>query len=528
MSEAKTRTMATTSLLEPFSRRQVVKAAGAIGIGASIVGSGRVAAAQATPEAGRPGGELSFSVPSAPLYIDPAASGSSTEYIILRACYNTLFRVTHELTLEPELVEDWDISEDGLVYTITLREGVSFSHGKPLTSEDVVYTFDRVRAEETASSGRPLFDTVESVEATDDRTIVFTLTSPNADLLYHFGSTFSYIVPSDVPAEDLNTAAYGTGPFLLDVYQPGSQIVLVKNPDYWEDGLPYLDRVNIVQIPEQNGQVAALTGGQTHIFHDVTPQSAVQIEENEDVTVIEIPSPSFQPLSMRCDMEPFDKLEVRQALKYSVNRTDIVQAVLQGRGVESNDHHVSPISPFWADTGLKERDVERAKELLAQAGYPDGVDVELVASNERPGLVELATVVQQMALEAGFRIELRIVPWDVFVAEHMYTAAFQATNWFGRASIDESLYPYLKTGARWNVEQYSNAEVDELLEVGRATIGEEARKEIYAQIQEIVAEDGPALIPYHRSYITAHRNEVHGYRAHALRFVDLRHVWLDE
>ena len=531
MKEKLERNVATYVLQGELSRRDVVKRAAALGVGAVALGeflSGPAVAAQSDAEPGQPGGELSFSVPSAPLRIDPALAGSSTEYIITNACYNTLLRVNPALELEPELAQSWEVSEDGLTYTIKLQTGVKFHHGKEMTAEDVVYTFDRIRDEATASNGRPLFEPVASIEAPDPATVIFRLNSPFADLPYHLGSTFGRIVPSDVPAESLNTAPVGTGPFKLEVYQPGSQIVLVKYPDYWEEGLPYLDMVNIVQIPEQTGQAAALTAGQTHIFHDVTPQTVSQLEESADVTVVEIPSPSFQPICMRCDMPPFDKVEVRQALKYSVDREGILQAVLLGHGTIANDHQVPPISPFWTDTGTKTRDIEKAKELLAQAGYAEGIDIELVASNERPGLVEMATVVMQLAAEAGFRIELKIVPWDVFVAEYNETAPFFASNWFGRSSIDETLYPYLYTGAGWNDERYSNPEVDRLLDEGRATVDTDKRKEIYAQIQQIVAEDGPQLIPYHKSYITAHRNEVKGYPVHPLRWVDLRWTWLDQ
>lgn len=524
------RALATKVLDGQASRRDVMKRAGAIGLGAVALGHLLPAPgvmAQSDAEPGKPGGELSFSVPSAPLRIDPALAGSSTEYIITNACYNTLLRVNPAFELELELAEDWQVSEDGLTYTFKIHTGVKFHHGKELTSEDVAYTLNRIRDEATASNGRALFTPIEAIETPDPATVVFKLTVPFADLPYHLGSTFSRIIPSDVDLAGLNAAPVGTGPFRLDVYQPGSQIVLVKNPDYWEEGLPYLDKVSIIQIPEQTAQAAALAAGQTHIFHDVTPQTVGQLEDSADVTVVEIPSPSFQPICMRCDMAPFDKVEVRQALKYSVDREGIVQAVLLGHGTVANDHHVPPTSPFWADTGTKTRDIEKAKELLAQAGYGDGLDLELVASNERPGLVELATVVKQLAAEAGFRIELKIVPWDVFVAEHNETARFFATNWFGRASIDETLYPYLHTGANWNDEHYSNPEVDSLLEAGRATIDIEQRKELYAQVQQIVAEDGPALIPYHKTYITAHRNEVKGYQAHPLRFVDLRWTWLD-
>ncbi len=516
-----------------LSRRGVMKHAAALGLSAPVIMSSvRTTGAVTRPagsvaQQGKPGGELVISFPSAPLRIDPALAGSAGEYMITQAIYNNLIRVDAELMLQPELAKSWELDADGVTYTFTLEQGVKFHHGKEMTSTYVAYTINRIRDEATASSGRSLFAVVDSIETPDEYTVVFKLSSSYADFPFALASTFGRILPSDVPVADLTSKPVGTGPFKMQSYEPGSQVVMVKNENYWQEGLPYLDRVTQVQIPEPTGQAAALSAGQTHIFWDVAPQTVSTVMSDPNVTVVEIPSPSFQPIGMRCNTPPFDKVEVRQALKYTLDREGILQAVVLGHGTVSNDHQVSPVSPFWVDTGVKKRDIAKAKELLAKGGYPNGIDIELIASNERPGLVEQATILKELAAEAGFRIGIKVVPWDVFVAEYNDTAPFFATNWFGRPSIDETLYPYLHSTGSWNEYNYSNPEVDRLLEAGRTETDIEKRKPIYAQVQQIVSEDGPVVVAYHKTYITAYRNQVKGYTAHPIRWVDLRETWLE-
>ncbi len=479
------------------------------------------------PGEGRPGGSLVISFPDAPALIDPARTVARPEYLITTSLYNNLVTVDPELMLQPSLARSWEISDDGLVYTFELESDVTFHHGKAFTSEDVAYTFNRLLDEATGSPGRSLFALVESIETPSDQSIIFTLASPYADFPTAFGSTFGRILPSDVPADQLNSDPQGTGPFKMQTYEPGGRTVMVKNEDYWEEGLPYLDEVVEVQIPEASSQVAAITGGEIHIIQSISPTSFSTLQDSADVTVLEIPGPGFQPIVMRCDIPPFDKVEVRQALKYSIDRDDMLQAVLQGHGTLGNDHHVPPTSPFWVDTGMKERDVARARELLTQAGYPDGLDLELITSNEREGLPEQATVVTEQAAEAGFRIQINIIPWNILLGEHEGVSPFYISNWGGRPSIDETLYPYLHSTGSWNEYHYSNPDVDRLLEEGREETDTEQRMEIYAELQRIVSEDGPAVIAYHKSHITAHRNEVKDYYAHPVGWVDCTRVWLD-
>jgi peptide/nickel transport system substrate-binding protein len=374
-----------------------------------------------------------------------------------------------------------------------------------------------------------VFAVIETMETPDDHTLIFNLREPFADFPMILGTTFGRILPSDRSEEEISNDPVGTGPFTLDLWEPGSQVILVKNDDYWEEGLPRIDRIVQVQIPEQTGQAAAIVEGQVDIMWDVSPHVISTLEESGQVTIEEIPSPSFQPIGMRSNQEPFDDPRVRLALKYCVDRAAVVDAVTEGHGTEANDHPVPPISPFWHDTGIKERDIEQAMALLDEAGYSDGVDVTLHTSDERTGLVDHATIVQEMAAEAGFRIEIQVHPWDIFVAEYNDTALLFCTNWFGRPTIDETVYQYYHSDGSWNEYDYSNTEMDELLESWRSELDEDRRMEIYAEIQRRLSDEWVPKLPlfsYYQNFPAQDR--VRGWwMVPTISYRSLREVWLD-
>lgn len=485
------------------------------------------APAAASPVVGVPGGTVTIAFPSAPLRIDPALAISGDEYMLTQAIYNNPVRIDEKLQVQPDLAKSWNVT-DGVNWTFTLQQGVKFHHGKDFKAEDVVFSIKRILDPATASSGQSTFSMIDSMSTPDDYTVVFKLKFLYADFPYALGSTFGRIVPSDRTNDQIAKEPVGTGPFKMQAYAPGSQIVMVKNENYWEKGLPYLDKVIQIQIPEQTGLAAALKAGQIQVFWQVAPGTLSSVKDDPKIAITEIPSPSFQPIGMRADQPPFNNVKVRQALMYCLDRKGIVQAVLQGHGTETNDNTVPTISPFWKDTGMKKRDIAKAKSLLTEAGFPNGLDVEIIASNQRDGLVEQATILKQLAAEAGFRINIKVVPWDVFNAQYYKKSTFYVNNWFGRPTIDETLYPYFHTDGSWNDYHYSNPKVDELLEAGRKETDVEKRKQIYGQVQDILVTEGPAGVAYHSTFITALQKQVRGYVVHPIRWVDLRWTYLQK
>ncbi len=510
-----------------ITRREFVGlglAAGAAG----LLSGYPAAAAVAAP---RRGGVLRVAVPSAARRLDPAIHGSSDEFIISQAIFNNLVRVDAKLNPQPELASDWSVSDDGKTWTFRLRKGVKFHHGRELTSKDVEFTLKRIQDPATASIGRSLFGAIQGIETPDPYTIRFALSAPYADLAMMFGSVYARILPFDAAGE-VSKHPIGTGPFKMKEFVPADHVTMVRHTEYWErdaegNQLPYVDEFRQITIPEQAAQIAALTGGSVQILFEASSQSISTLKADPNVRVLETPSPSYHEISIWVDRPPFSDPRVMSALKHSLDRDALVKAALGGMGTPSNDNPVSPISPFWVDTGMKKRDVEKARALMADAGYRNGLDVELISSPDRPGLVEFAVGVKEMTAAAGFRMNVKTVPWDVYTAKYNRKHPFNMQNWNGRPTIDESLYPYYHSkGSYKELYHFSNKEVDQLLDDGRKEVNAGKRKDIYARVQRILVDSGPTVIPYHRPYVMAIHKQVQGYEIHPIRWVDARRTWL--
>ena len=231
---------------------------------------------------------------------------------------------------------------------------------------------------------------------------------------------------------------------------------------------------------------------------------------------------------MLSNQKPFDDGRVRLAMKHAVDREGIIKAVWQGHGVVGEDHPVPTVNPYYAPTQPKHTyNVAKAKQLLAEAGHPNGISVELWTSNERVGLQELAVAVQQMAAPAGINLEVKTVPWSVFNSTVYKKKSLYVNNWFGRGTIDETLYAYFRTGGGWNEGDFSKPELDRMLDEGRSTVDMEKRKRIYAQAQQFIHDEGHMVVAYHMNYVTAMRSNVKGYVVHPLRYCDFRWTYLE-
>jgi peptide/nickel transport system substrate-binding protein len=512
------------SSMAHLSRRRFLEfgaAAAAVSLGAGPLA--RRAAAQAP----RPGGIVKQAWLSSPRTLDPALAIQGDEYMIMHNIFDNLVRIDEKLQPQPQLATRWTADDQGKTWTFYLRPGVKFHHGKPLTAQDVVFTVERILDPKTASPGRSVLGTIEKMEAVDAGTVRFRLSAPYADLPLNLGATFGRILPSD-RADKIATEPSGTGPFRLAEYRPGDRTRMVKNPDYWDTGKPYLDELWQVNLPQAAAQIASLAGGDVQMIFEVAVPFIPSLQRNAGVSVVEVKSPSFQPVTMASNQKPFDDNRVRLAMKHAVDREGIIKAVWQGHGVVGEDHPVPTVNPYYAPTTPKHAyDPAKAKQLLAEAGHPNGVSVELWTSNERVGLQELAVAVQQMAAPAGITLEVKTVPWSVFNSTVYKKKSLYVNNWFGRGTIDETLYAYFRTGGGWNEGDFSKPELDRILDEGRSTVDVEKRKKVYAQAQQFIHDEGHMVVPYHMNYVTAMRSNVKGYVVHPLRYCDFRWTYLE-
>lgn len=528
---------------DQWSRRRVVSVAA--GLAGAVVGQGlflgcrRATApgstasapgASAPAEAGPPrrGGVLRIAFPGSADRLDPALMSLNEEYNATLAIYNNLVRVDPQLQPRPELASSWQPSDDLKTWVFELRSGVTFHHGKPFTADDVVFTFQRLLDPKTASPARTLLSFVDGVEKTSDHTVVFHLQQPNADLPTILGFVQGRIVPSDRSPEQIAQSPSGTGPFKLKERAIGDHLTLVRNEGYWEAGFPYLDEVRHLTMPESATRVAALSGGTIDVIWQLAPEEMSTLQADPNVLVAQIESGGYQPIVMRSDRPPFQDNRVRLAMKLLADRPQLRQAVLLGQGSLGNDQPIPPINPFYPDLGQRQRDVARARQLLQDAGFPNGLDLTLYTTPGRPGLVEQAVAFKEMAAAAGIRIAIEKVPNNVYWSDYWMKKDLCISNWNFRPTADETLSVAYHSQAKWNEGHWANPKLDDLIGNARRERDPARRKQLYGEAARLLMDEGPVVIAFFRPVVSAMRRSVHGLRLHPSTWLDVRATWLAE
>lgn len=482
-----------------------------------------------TPTAGQPkrGGVLRIGVLTSPNKLDPALGNAIEEFMVNSLVYSKLTRVTPDFKATPDLATSWQPTEKGTVWTFELNPAAKFHSGRAVTADDVVFTYQRVLNKATGSPGRTAIGPIEDVSAKNPSTVAFKLTGPFADFPVLAGVAFTAVIPKE-NAANLNSTPVGSGPFKFKERVPGQQTTLIRNPEYWEPNLPLLDEIRQLVVPEAAGQVAMLKGGDLDIMYFVDIPLVQVLKGDPNIVVAQTPGGSVQPIVMRSDVKPFNDVRVRQAFKAVVDRKAMLTASVQGFGVVQGDHPVAPENPFYSALTLPGQDHGKAKRLLAEAGYPDGLKVTLHASSGRPGNLETALAFKEMAKPAGIDVSVQNVEWSKWLADVWNKESFAVSNWFVRPTADDALFPFYKTGGSWNEHHYSDPKMDELLDKGRFELDATKRKEIYTEVQKRLLDDGPSIIGYFQDALTAYRKQVNGFKPSPLKWFDGRQIWLDK
>ncbi len=483
------------------------------------------------------GGVLRVST-NAPIELDPALGSLDSEVMLNRALYDALVDIRPDSSIAPNLASGWEISEDGLTYTFTLQSGVTFQDGSPLTSADVVYTFNRL-VEVGSSAVNILGEFV--VEAPDESTVVFTLPAPNADFLYGIGSQFSGVVKDG--AETPNVLAEGadnpyvnfngTGPFVLQDYQPGERAVLAANEDYWQDGAPALGGVEFIYNDDPVAQVNALRNGEVDFIYRVPLDQLETLEGSEGVQTFLVPSNQHPVIRVRTD-EGFIGSDpaVRQALKMATDREALNDLLLDSQGVIGNN---DPIGPRYGDLYTPvdgpAYDPAGACALLAEAGYADGLNLTLYTPDAFVGAsyADLATVLQQQWAEGCINVDIQVVPENVYYGDENQWLEVELgiTGWGDRPSPQITLAVAYASDGAFNESHWSDPELDELIAQAAVTADPDERAGIYEQISQIFADRGPIIIPWFSPILGAASSGVEGLDAAFHPFpglTDLRQV----
>lgn len=472
---------------------------------------------------------LKFGVPANPVKLDPAKQNIGEEYLPGFLIFNGLTTKDRSMAVQPDLAERWESSADLLTWTFYLRKGVRFHHGRELDSEDVLSSLKRVLDPATGSPARVNLQVIDKMEAVDKHTVRFRLTIPYAGFADIFTERQAKIVPRD-RVETLMTQPIGTGPFKFKEFIPGDHLTLVKNPDYWEKGLPLLDEIVMRIIPESSVAMTALEAGDIQLYWNAPLEALERLKRNAALVVDEVPTTSWDAVMMRNDQPPFNDVRVRQALFHSLDKEQLAKAAVFGHGSVTHTP-IPPGHPFF-NKGLKSlpRDIGKAKQLLAQAGHPNGLDLKLYIPEGRPTRERLGIAVKELATPAGFRIELQRVPWDKFVADIEGKAPFFIDGFFSRPTVDTSIYPWYHSTGSWNPRtwHYKNARVDELLDQARRTLSDQEAKKLYDEFQKIIVEEGPSLVAYVLTHVTAYPKQLKGFRSHPMMWLDLKRASIEK
>jgi peptide/nickel transport system substrate-binding protein len=488
----------------------------------SLIASSMALSAMATP--GRAAGQvLRIGISTSLSRLDPLLTTLGDEYIYDNLVFNGLTRMREDLTIEPDLAESWSSSEDLTRWTFHLRRGVKFHNGQEMVADDVVAVFRRLLDPATAAPSRSQLDMITSVSAPDPATVMFELSIPYSALADTMCDRQVKITPRNA-VDQLATKPIGTGPFKFVSYTPDDRLVMTRNPDYYEAGIPKLDGVELRIIPEMSVKIAALRAGDIDVVWDLPLDQVQTVSGLDGVRAESIPTASWDAAIMNNLIPPFNNLKVRQAFNLALDRKDVIELTLFGQGVPT----VSPISPahpfYVGDEVIPKADPVAARKLLAEAGYPDGIKIPMIAPVGRPTRERLCVTLQQLLKPAGFELHIQRAPYSTFPAEVSGKAPLYADGFFQRPTIDAANYPILHSKGSWNATlwHYNNPEVDAALDAGRRSGDPAVQKNHYVAMQKAMVANPPGFFAYAMNFACAYRKSVSGIKTHPMRWFDLR------
>lgn len=474
---------------------------------------------------------------------------------VLTHMYNRVVRLNPLDGLEtiiPDLAETWDTSDDGLTYTFHLREGVEFHDGEAFSADDIVATYSRIidPPEDISSNLRDWFHSVESVEAIDSMTVEFTLTEPQADLLLVMASPSSVIYSKavlDANDQDLRTIiAPGTGAFMYQEHSEGERWLLVRNPNYWNPILPYIDEMDLINVAAWSDRGTAVLTDQADMSWNVSQETFEEGQQREDeVSAHQVRSNGQYTVVINTAREPFDDPRVRRAMHLAISRQNLIQAFRTQEIIALSRAWIPHASPtatpmeeveqlpgYRAD---KDEDIAEAQALMTEAGYPDGFSgVELLAASVAPHAEIMAPAFQnELSRTLNIETEIRVTERALLLEEERAGNFDLVLDTFGSPVADFSPYGnlYFKTGAAQNFGSYSNPEFDELLAASDVELDSDVRAEMLAEIEDLLDQDPPWVSIGWTFHLLMWRNAVKGLaferRTQAV-WGQMDTVWLDQ
>ncbi|MBK1699156.1 ABC transporter substrate-binding protein [Rhodovibrio salinarum] len=521
--------MVEDALRRGASRRELLQMLLAGGIGATVGGTLIGRASRVLAAEPKHGGSLraaGWSSSTADT-LDPAKAQLSTDYVRICSIYNRLTYLNGNSEIEMELAESVE-SDDAKTWAVKLRSGVTFHDGKPLTAADVVYSFNRHKDDAVGSQVASMAKQMSEITAEDKLNVRIVLSEPNADLpilmsLHHF-----QIIADGTT--DFSTAN-GTGPFMVEEFEPGVRSILVRNPNYWKENRPYLDSFEFFGIADDSARLNALMSGDVQYVGSLSPRATRLLDSNPQVETLSSTAGNYTNLNMRLDMAPGNDPDFVTGMKYLLNREQTVKSVRRGLGIVANDQPVPPSNRYYNDE-LKPKpfDPERARHHFDRAGVL-GKKITLTASDAANASIDMAVLLQQAGSEIGMNFEVNRVPADGYWSNYWLKDPIHFGNINPRPTPDILFSLLYKSDAPWNESSYQSEKFDRMLIEARGMLDETKRTEIYHEMQRMIAEDAGTAIPAWLSELDGYNTRVRGVEPHPfgnfMGYAFAERVWLD-
>lgn len=512
-----------------LTRRSFLAGSALLGIGSALsLSPGGVLAAETTA---KKGGTLKLGM-SGGNTSDTLDPRLFSDWVPLNQAYmlmNGLVEIDEHNQAIPELLASWEAKPGAKEWIFKVRQGVTFHNGKTLDADDILYSINLHRGNDSRSAIKSQLASIVSLEKSAPDEITLVLDSGNADLPFLLADYHLLVVPKDFADW---SHPVGTGPFVFDQYQPGVRSLFKRNPAYWKPDRAFVDAVEVLVINDPTARTNALISGQVHAINRVDFKTVDFLKRSPALNIIRSAGGQHFTFLMDCSTPTFSNNDVRLAIKYGIDREKILTTILRGYGSVGNDHPIPKTDRFFAKS-LPQRayDPDKAQFYLKKAGLSK-LDVELSSSDAAfAGALDAAALFQEEASKGGIQIAIKRQPADSYWDNVWMKAPFSMGYWGGRPTADQMFSTAWQSDAKWNDTHWKNEKFDALLLQARSLLDDSKRAEIYGELQQIASDDGGAMIPLFGDYLDATSKKVGGVLPHPqFNFMGGRlaeRVWLE-
>lgn len=494
-------------LANGFSRRQMLKGTSAVG-GAVFLSALAPLPALAQP---KKGGTLRMGLAhgSTTDSLDPGSWENDFTIFMAHSRNNYLTEIATDGSLVPELAEGWEASADATEWVFKIREGVQFHSGHVLTAQDVIASLRHHMGDGSTSAAKPIVETISEMRA-DGMNVIFKLETGNADFPFILSDYHLPMLPANSDGAIDPMTMDGCGPYVLTDLEFGVGASMKRHDGYWKgDSVAHFDGVELLVIHDSAARQNALVSGEVDYIDSPDLNTIHLLQRTPGVSVLSITGTQHYGLPMDSRAAPFSDNNVRQALKYAVDREQLVETVLNGYGSVGNDHPIGPGQRYFnTDLAQKTFDPDRSKFYLKQAGM-DSLDVSIyLADAAFAGALDAGVLFAETARQAGINLNVVREPNDGYWSNVWMQKPFVGTYWGGRPTEDWMFATAYARGVEWNESYWDHDRFNELLVSARAELNDDLRREMYFEMQDIVANEGSTIIPMFAAYVSAHTDRL--------------------